>query len=99
MYLAVGGATVIFKEPRKKNGQICLGFELAYNPNNKASCRWFANNEPVTFEKIASTLGYDNKHQLNTAIRKYGHNRVFLVGYDKLREQRDASKSVYSYQS
>lgn len=78
---------MIFKEPRKKNGQICLGFELAYNSNNKAACRWFANNEPVSMEKVASTLGYNNKNQLINAIRKYGHNRVFLIGYDKLRNK------------
>ncbi|MBK2124846.1 hypothetical protein [Fangia hongkongensis] len=78
---------MIFKEPRKKNGQICLGFELAYNPNNKAACRWFANNEPVSMEKVASVLEYDTVNQLRMAIRKHGHNRVFLIGHDKLRRK------------
>ena len=67
---------------------------MAYNPNNKAACRWFANNELVTFEKIASVLGYNNKHQLNTAIRKYGRFKVFHIGYDKLREKNNARISI-----
>ncbi len=65
--------------------QRLLGISLKYYINNTHNNRWYFNGERVAFEKIAAGLLYENKTQLQSAIRKYGMVKVFKYGLDKLK--------------